>query len=286
MKTLQKIITAGLAGAVILATAGCDSSNTNKPGTQSSETPASSETSASETISETTVPETTAEPTEESSAVETIVYEKGDSLTRHNVFLSNFAEQGIALLDTETCTLKEVVEFAEQWSYYNKQSNLSSNGTYRWISVDKVQEVAGTYLNYIVNEDEISSFKPLPEGDGNIYDPIIDSYHPDWENEPFYKDGNFYFYEGAGERFTMLAIIDYADDLGDGTYNLHFTVYELSIDKVNEFDGPNPDGWNTYYAMTSEEASKDPDLTARYSGVAHIGEGQIRPYLIRYEVNR
>ena len=263
----------------LLAT-GCTIS---QPSQESESSTTSSATTESEASSEATTEaptETTTEASEEPTTFETFVFEKGDSLTTHNIFLSNFAEQGISLLDTRTCALTDVVRFAIYFSDINKRENLEYDGNYVYITVDKVQEVAGKYLNYTIKDEDIEAVKDIPAGDPIESDPNI--------RAPLcFKNNTFYMSFGAGEKHTGLAITDYAENLGDGTLNLLFTVYDLNIDKVTEFDtGATASGWNKYYAMTSAEASVDPDLTRRATGTALIGEGQERPYLIRYEIDK
>ena len=102
----------------LLAT-GCTIS---QPSQESESSTTSSATTESEASSEATTEaptETTTEASEEPTTFETFVFEKGDSLTTHNIFLSNFAEQGISLLDTRTCALTDVVRFAIYFSDIN-----------------------------------------------------------------------------------------------------------------------------------------------------------------------
>lgn len=261
MKIIKLFASAGLICAILATSVGCKVTLT--PEASSSETT----TTASESEESTT--ESTTEATTEAT-LETVVYEKGQQLTQYNIFLSNFVEQRIELLDVNDCSLKDIVRFSMRYAKSNKPAVLDYEGNFMRVSLQDVQEIAGTFMNYIIKVEDLSDFAAPPK----------DAFEPD--NEPFYKDGYFYVYAADGEMVTSFAIVDYKEILGDGTYKLNFSIYELSSEKFAEIDYAIYNEWAKYYSMTPAEAATDPDVKKIGVGTAFIDEGETSPILIKY----
>ena len=262
MKVMKIFASAGLICAILATSVGCKVTLT--PGASSSETTTTASESEEPTTESTT--EATTEPT-----VETVIYEKGNELTKYNIFVSNFVEQRLELIDVNESPLKDLVRFAMIYAKRNEPAVIDYEGGFQRVSLENVQAIIGKVMVYSIKVEDLSDFAAPPK-DGTF----------DYENEPFYQDGYFYTYAADGEMTSVFAVVDYKEILGDGTYKLNFSIYELSSEKFAEIDYAIYNEWAKYYSMTPAEAAADPDVSKIGVGVAFMSEGETSPILIKY----
>ena len=95
-------------------------------------------------------------------------------------------------------------------------------------------------------------------------------YGYDWsksEHETFCKSGYYYAPAADGETYTGLAIVEQAEDTGDGTLWLYFTTFNLDLDVYWDSD----EGISKkYYSMSFKEAMDSKDLEMGYGGMAIV----------------
>ena len=174
-----------------------------------------------------------------------------DTRYKMNVFVSNFAEQGLRFYDEEEDRdIAELTEFAYIWMKINKYKDIESEGSYYRISLEKVKSIIEKYFDVKLSNDELYGY--------------------DWDKSKysgFCKGGYYYVPAADGESYTGLAIVEQAEDMGDGTLWLYFTTYDLDLDIY----------WNSnegiakkYYSMNAEEARNSGDLESRYQGMAIV----------------
>ena len=178
-----------------------------------------------------------------------------------NMFISNFAEQRFQFYDDEDMDVSAMAEFAYMWSYINKQSNIETEGNYYRISIDKVKGIVKKYFGVTLSNDDL--------------------YDHDWDKSmygAFCKGGYYYVPAADGESFPTFAVVEQAEDYGEGTLWLYFTTYDLDMDIYWDNDEVIP---KKYYSMSKKEATDSPDLSAGYQGLA-IVEKDGDSYKLRY----
>ena len=172
-----------------------------------------------------------------------------------NIFLSNFAEQGINLyfydLDMSQI-LPSLVHFAHIWCKINDQSAITygqvDGVTYEILTFDRFRSVIGRYIPLNVTEESVEH-----------------SYTP--QAHSFYQDGKFYFEAADGEAYNRIAVADSLSQLEDGRYCLTFTEYEIDLDAYYSFEAGIP---RSYYELTPFEASQHQYLTRIADGYAIV----------------
>lgn len=170
-----------------------------------------------------------------------------------NVFLSNFAEQGINLyffdLDMSQI-LPSLVHFAHIWCKINDYSAISyeqlDGEPYEVLSLEKFRSVIGRFIPLNVTEESVENY-----------------YYP--QEHSFYQDGKFYFEAADGEAYNRIAVADSLSLLEDGRYCLTFTEYEVDLDVY--FDTGIP---RSYYELTPTEAAQHQYLTRLADGYAIV----------------
>ncbi len=174
-----------------------------------------------------------------------------EELHNVNIFLSNFAEQGIEDYDSETTNVWERAYFG----YINTKIN--DRGTY-----DKfvAQNDIVVPLEYLSERSERFFGKPITE------DEIKKTKNPYNSVEIYYREGNFHFTGGSGESYTYMACVHSVVDLTNGSHSVKFTVYDMSSLCSETVDAK-------YYDMTSEQLEKAGAKVSAY-GVAIITDNK------------
>lgn len=174
-----------------------------------------------------------------------------DEQYKLNVFLSNFAEQGFSYYDeAEDRDVQKLTDFAYMWVKINRYKDIESEGSYYRISLDKVRNIVDKYFGIKLSDDELYGY--------------------DWsvsQTGSFCKGGYYYVPAADGESYTGLAVVEQAEDMGDGTYWLYFTTFNLDLDVYwdnNEVIS------KKYYSMSYSEALDSGDLEAGYGGMAIV----------------
>lgn len=172
-----------------------------------------------------------------------------------NIFLSNFAEQGINLyfydLDMSQI-LPSLVRFAHIWCKINDRSSITygqvDGVTYEILTFDRFRSVIGRFIPLNVTEESAEQ-----------------SYPP--QDHSFYRDGKFYFEAADGEAHNGIAVADTLARLDDGRYVLTFTEYEIDLDAYYSFDFGIP---RAYYELDPLSASQHQYLTRIRDGYAIV----------------
>ncbi|MCR5673722.1 MAG: hypothetical protein K6F87_08435 [Lachnospiraceae bacterium] len=188
-----------------------------------------------------------------------------DMQKKLNVFVSNFAEQGMESFDYGHPDLEKVTRFAYMWSKINKQSNIKVEGNYYCISFDLIKKIAEKYFALTVTEDELNGIS--------------------WDEENYgaFRNGKFYAPLADGETYTTLAIVSGANDFGSDTMRVEFSVYDLDLDIYFE----STEGISKkYYSMSASEAVKSSDLTKVGSGYAIVRKDGDSYKLMYYSAKR
>ncbi len=179
-----------------------------------------------------------------------------------NLFISNFAEQGFGYYDEQVNDASLFCTFAYRWSRINKQSNVKIDGQYYKISFDTIKSTTQKYFGRTVKVEDLENFP-----------------WKDLDNE-YYKNGYFWVPAADGESYTGLAIVDSAEDMGDGTIKLHFTEYSYDIDAYWDNNETIP---QKIYALTGKQAASSDDLESFGTGTATVRKQGNSYVLVKYE---
>lgn len=170
-----------------------------------------------------------------------------------NIFLSNFAEQGINiyLYDQDMSQiLPSLIGFAHIWYKINDSSAISygtlDGETYETIPLERIASVIKRYISLTVTEETVEKY----------YEP---------QEHSFFQDGVFFFDTADGESYNRIAVADSLSLLEDGRYCLTFTEYEVDIETYFDVGIP-----RSYYELNPTEASRHPSLTRLADGYAIV----------------
>jgi len=117
-----------------------------------------------------------------------------------NLFLSNFAEQGMSAFNRERVTDAQLIEFAIRHIRLNRRDLIEHGGWAEGMRISK-EHVAQRTQRYLGR---------LPEEETAAYQR--------------YENGYFYFSEGSDLRMGF-ACMSAAEDVGDGKIGVYFGVY-------------------------------------------------------------
>lgn len=193
---------------------------------------------------------------------EPVSLSSGD-LQKLNIFISNFAEQGMRFYDDKLNDVSVIANFAYLWSKINKPENIKTEDSYYKVSFDTVNSVANKYLGRTVSDDDFNSF-PWKDVDTG-----------------FVKNGWYYVPAADGESYTSFAVTDSVTKTDDGSYNVSFTVYDLDIDAYWDNDELIP---KRYYSLTSSQAASASELTKNTTGKATVRKNGDSYVLVKYEI--
>lgn len=173
-----------------------------------------------------------------------------DDQYKMNLFVSNFAEQRFRFYDERDMDVAALTEYAFMWSRINKQSNIESEGDHYKISLDKVVSLVKKYFGVTLSKDDIYGY--------------------DWDksvNGAFCKGGYYYVPAADGESYPTFAVVEQAEDYGEGNMWLYFTTFDLDMDIYRDNNEEIP---KKYYSMGKKEAVASSDLTEGYQGLAIV----------------
>lgn len=159
-----------------------------------------------------------------------------------NIFLSNFAEQGFEKYPADDHAM---LNFGYIFCKYNKQEYLYSAGEYYCVDKKHMDTVLKDYFGKTVSpSDSFTVFY------GKYNNDIIT-----------YDAGTYSFEMADGEFSEYVAIANYMESNGDGTYTVDFDIYAA-------YEGLE----NSYYSLTASEAENSSKLEWHTSGLAVIQE--------------
>lgn len=157
-----------------------------------------------------------------------------DMQKKLNIFLSNFAEQGMNSYDYGHPDMYRIGYFAFRWSYLNKYKDVRMENNYYTVSFDVVKNLADRYLGLSLSREDLEAYGK-----------------PDEKYESYFKNGDYYIPAADGETYPGFAVVESAEDLGEGQLRLIFTTYDLDLDLYWDMDD---DMMQKFYALTPEEA--------------------------------
>lgn len=169
---------------------------------------------------------------------------------RLNLFISNFAEQGFYFYDEKDVDVSALAEFAYLWSKINSYSDIETEDSYYKLSLKKVRAITERYFDIKLSDEDL--------------------YDHDWDKSiygAFCRKGYYYVPAADGESYTTLAVVEQAEDAGDGTLWLYFTTYNLDLDIYMDSDEEIP---KKYYTMNKKEAEDSSDLSSGFQGMAIV----------------
>lgn len=172
-----------------------------------------------------------------------------------NIFLSNFAEQGINIYFYDLSTsrvLPSLVDFAHNWYKINDYGAISygelDDTVYEILSAEQILAVIHRYISLPLTTEAFEYY-----------------YYP--QEHSFYQDGSFFFDPADGEAYNRIAVADSLSLLDDGRYCLTFTEYEIDLDAYFSFDDGIP---RSYYELDPFNASQHQMLTRIADGYAIV----------------
>ncbi len=174
-----------------------------------------------------------------------------------NIFLSNFAEQGIFNnFDISNRDIDQLVDFAFLFCKINSRNETigifhyedgSAIQDFYTVSLENVNTMLDRHFGIQLTEDMAKGF-PV---DGNP--------------NKHYLNGVFYFPAADGEAYNRIAIARTAEALGNGTFRLDFDIFLLDIREYHS----KGISWD-YYSMTTDQAESAESLTWFSSGTAIV----------------
>lgn len=170
-----------------------------------------------------------------------------DTQRKMNIFISNFAEQGMTYYDYGRPDYAQVGRFAFRWAYLNKYDYVEADSNNYKISLKNVQKIAEKYLDLKVTENDMLA---LDKAD---------------DYGCFYKNGYFCAPLADGESYPGFAVVDIAEDVGGGMLKLNFTSYDTDLDLY--FEDGTPD---SFYSFNSDEAKNCKDIEMTHRGYAIV----------------
>ncbi|MBO4901560.1 MAG: hypothetical protein J5518_02020 [Lachnospiraceae bacterium] len=158
-----------------------------------------------------------------------------DMQKKLNVFLSNFAEQGMCKYDYGHPDIPALGYFAFRWSYLNKYKDVQVQGNYYTVSYDVVKKLVDKYMGYSVSKEELANYG-----------------RPDELHQGFFQNGDYYIPAADGESYTAFAVVESAEDVGGDNLRLTFVVYDLDLDIYWDCNEGIP---SKYYTLSGKEAA-------------------------------
>lgn len=179
-----------------------------------------------------------------------------------NIFISNFAEQGFIYYDDKMNDMSEFCRFAYLWSRINRPDDVKIDGNYYKVGTDTVKNLVKKYFGRTLSDADLYNY-PWKDLD---YD--------------YCRDGFYWVPAADGENYTSLAIVDSAEDMGDGTLKLKFSVYSYDIDKFWDNNDTIP---QKMYSLNSKQAAEADDLEKQDTGTAVVRKSGSGYTLVMYD---
>lgn len=198
----------------------------------------------------------------------------GDMQTKANTFITNFAELYFYDYDRESSSFDRIIDFAHIHLKINSRDSITyeqkGDLTFETFSLEKAQSTAGRYFGTMLKEEDYTNLPAPP------------STYGDQPAGPYYEDGRFWYEAADGEGYNLIGIVDSAQNNGDGTLILNFTIYSIEFGTFSSLDD---NGVKAYYRLTPEQARADATLEQVNTGTATVGISQSGDfYLITYKV--
>lgn len=251
------------------------SSSTEMPSTEPVETdpPSTSEVATTKPPTETQVPSEDAQTTEPTEVTESVAPTEAvteaqpenvnmidgfnsEGRRRINIFLSNFSEAFFGDLDQSN--KRDLIFFAYLHNKINSHTYIKADGYYYFISAARVDETLTRFFGKSIEHGSVHDFE--------------------------YRNNAYYTPAADGESYNSFTVANEMYDMGDGTYLVYFTVYELDLDVY--FDSGIS---NQYYELTPWGAASRSDLTHSYNGSAVVRDydgGSFQSYqIVNYDVD-
>lgn len=175
-------------------------------------------------------------------------YEEMDADSQYwaNIFISDFAEQGMTEFPRDNGSDFELASFAHRFCKINRQAAITYVDGFETVSLDTVNELCLRFFGRTIDPD-----------DGVLYT-------DDWGNEWKYENGRFFFPAADGEARNRFAVVREYLRLPGGDVMLSFDVYELDLDEY----------WTSgmdaaLYRLTAAEAEK----LAASGRITRVGSG-------------
>jgi len=169
---------------------------------------------------------------------------------RVNLFLSNFSEQEFRNFERDVSPDARMIEFAFLQIKINSHSSITYQDGSMMLSADTLEKTTQRF------------FGRTPARGST-----------DWL---IYSNGNYICPAADGAFVDYVTVVDNMYDLGDGTYEVSFTVYENYTNQDQ-------------YGLTPEQASDRSDLVQYASGIAVLEDsvynGNPSYHLISYQVD-
>ncbi len=135
-----------------------------------------------------------------------------DMQKKLNIFISNFAEQGMGNYDYGKEDMLQYGYFAYKWSCLNHYSDVKAEDGYYYVSFETVQKVVEKYFGRKLNKAELEACTDT------------DIHHG------FIKNGGYYMPAADGEAHTGFAVVTSMEDTGSDIYRMEFTIFDLDLD--------------------------------------------------------
>ena len=209
--------------------------------------------------------EETEAPTQPSVIEEYVELSENGIQKRINTFLSNFAE---AYMFEYPCDEYEMLQFAYIHAMLNNDGGIYQGSQRAYMLGTDVNSILYKYFGQTL---------PHPNFSVRYYE----NYDENSRNYVDYDGENYYFENGAGESYSIVAIASKMVNHGN-SYTVEYSVF--MHDAIDADMKP-------YYEMSYDQAMRDPSLTLLYSGTAEVkdyqrGDGKWSYHLIELDANR
>ena len=203
-------------------------------------------------------------PTEPIVAEDVVALSQNGIQKRLNTFLSNFAE---AYMFEYPCDEYEMLQFAYIHAMLNNDGGIYQGSQRAYMLGTDVNSILYKYFGQTL---------PHPNFSVRYYE----NYDENSRNYIDYDGENYYFENGAGESYAIVAIASKMVNHGN-SYTVEYSVF--MHDAIDADMKP-------YYEMSYDQAMRDPSLTLLYSGTAEVkdyqrGDGKWSYHLIELEAN-
>lgn len=175
-----------------------------------------------------------------------------------NIFLSNFAEQGIFFIDANSSDSATYIDFVLRYLFINENSNISFKDIYAFTSLNVFQEKMNRFFGKELSSEELQSISaPTFSYSGN---------------GPFYDGSNVYEYaESMALSANNVAVVDSILNFADGHQEVEFSVYGVYGEDASQlYNDDNFSLKTDAYRISSEEAASTPGYNYWGSGTAVV----------------
>ena len=262
-----KIFALVLSASLMLGTiSGCRSNDPDVTTTGSSETTTSTET-----------PATGSSESSETSASDGYIIVFGSEAQNYaNTFITIFVAQYFKNYERDKAPLEDYLRFTHIYLKYNTDEAIGYENKgeigYQTFTIEQTMRIVGRFFGFALKEDD---FKALP---------VPPTTYGENADGPYYEDGKIWFMAADGEEHNNIGIVDSANNNGDGTITLRFTVYAINMKVYLDLEEKEI---KEYCSLTPEKAQADKTLEKVSTGIATVGVTQTGGYyLISYKTEK